>query len=190
MSDSLWQRSLAGCGPWDCPGNSTGWVAIPYSRESSRPRRWIRISCLLHCRCTLYHCATWVCGRHLLICWVTEMYDTNHEAMVFVVHFIFILPLYINVEMFIYLLEGTQAYVLFCIINDIHVKNGEMELYISCCHFCFLLTVNACRLLNGCLPWIASFTMALNMPPGISVSVSAGSLTHAEYFNICTQINA
>lgn len=76
-----------------------------------------------------------------------------------------------NIETFTHLLEGTEAYALFHSINDIHVKNGEMEHYISCCHLCFPLTMNACRIRDGCLPSIASLTLAFNMPPGISVSV-------------------
>lgn len=54
--------------------------------------------------------------------------------------------------MFTCLQEGTKAYVLFCSINDIHVKEGEMKQYISCYHLCFLLKVNACRPIDGSLP--------------------------------------
>ena len=65
------------CDPMDCslPGSSVHgifqarileWVAIPYSRASSRPRGWTHFSCT---SCIgwqiLYHCAT--CNRQIII---------------------------------------------------------------------------------------------------------------------------
>ena len=59
------------CDPSDCsPPNSSvygifqarvlEWVAISYSRGSSRPRDWTRISCVSCAgRWILHHCATW-----------------------------------------------------------------------------------------------------------------------------------
>ena len=41
---------------WDSPGKNTEWVAISFSRGSSRPRDRIRVSCVG--RWILYHCAT------------------------------------------------------------------------------------------------------------------------------------
>ena len=81
--DSEGQGSLACCSPWSCkvkesevalcdpmdcspPGSSLHgifqlrllqWVAIPFSRGSSRPREQTHISCLG--RRTLYHWASW-----------------------------------------------------------------------------------------------------------------------------------
>ena len=52
MSNSLWPQGLQPsrllC-PWDSPGKNTEWVAIPFSRGSSRPR-----DCILNCRQILY----------------------------------------------------------------------------------------------------------------------------------------
>ena len=71
------QWCLTLCDPMDCslPGSSVHgifqarileWVAIPYSRASSRPRGWTHFSCT---SCIgwqiLYHCAT--CNRQIII---------------------------------------------------------------------------------------------------------------------------
>ena len=68
MSDSLW---LVGYSP---PGLSVRgifqarileWVAISYSRASSKLRDWIRVPCI-SCfgRRILYHCTTWEASLH------------------------------------------------------------------------------------------------------------------------------
>ena len=44
VSDSLRPRGLYS--PWDSPGQNTGVVAFPFSRGSSQPRNWTRVSCI------------------------------------------------------------------------------------------------------------------------------------------------
>ena len=71
MRSEVAQSCLTLCNPMDCspPGSSVHgifqartleWVAISFSRRSSRPRDWTRISCV-SCigRKILYHWATW-----------------------------------------------------------------------------------------------------------------------------------
>ena len=47
VSDSLWPHGLQStrllC-PWDFPGNILEWIAISFSRGSSQPRDWTRVS--------------------------------------------------------------------------------------------------------------------------------------------------
>ena len=61
MSDSLWPHGLEPtrllC-PWDSPGKNTGvgCHAVPFSRESSQHRDWIRISCISHIGKQILYC--------------------------------------------------------------------------------------------------------------------------------------
>ena len=53
---SLWPHGLGGLCPWKFSGRNAEWVAIPFSRGSSRPRHWTRVS-YVSCigRQILYH---------------------------------------------------------------------------------------------------------------------------------------
>ena len=44
MSDSLWPHGLYS--PWNSPGQNSGVVAIPFSRESSQPWGGTQVSCI------------------------------------------------------------------------------------------------------------------------------------------------
>ena len=59
VSDSLWPHGLRPtrllC-PWDSPGKNT-WIAISFSRGSSRPRDWTWVACIGGW--VLYHWASW-----------------------------------------------------------------------------------------------------------------------------------
>ena len=44
VSDSLWPHGLYS--PWNSPGQNTGMIAFPFSRGSSQPRNWTRVSCI------------------------------------------------------------------------------------------------------------------------------------------------
>ena len=49
VSDSLWSHGLWPARllcPWDAPGKNLEWIAIPFSKGSSRPRDWTQISCI------------------------------------------------------------------------------------------------------------------------------------------------
>ena len=43
--ETLWTVPRLLC-PWDCPGQNTGGVAIPFSRGSSQPRDRTQVSCI------------------------------------------------------------------------------------------------------------------------------------------------
>ena len=50
--------------PWDSPGRILEWGAIPFSRKSSQPRDWIRVSCTAGTFTTWATRACLQCRRH------------------------------------------------------------------------------------------------------------------------------
>ena len=44
MFNCLWPHGLYS--PWNSPGQKTGVVAFPFSKESSQPRDWTQVSCI------------------------------------------------------------------------------------------------------------------------------------------------
>ena len=98
--------SITLCNPTDCsPPSSSAcrifqarmleWVAISYSRGSSRPRDWTHISCI-SCfgRWILYHCVTWE-AQEVAGWMIKTKYYFNHPKICFSVPFIIILGFFL-----------------------------------------------------------------------------------------------
>lgn len=66
-------------------------------------------------------------------------------------------------------------------------RKKKWKQYVSCCHLCFLLTLNACMPTDGSLPWITSFARVLTYLLALQILFPACSLTYYGSCHICIQ---